>query len=202
MLPRIIISQQSGVISVEVKPAKLEVKPDAIKMNMSGNAKVKVDITSSAPKIEIDQTEAFASAGLKKPIPLALDFYQKSYQKGMQEISTIAEEGLEFLRIENKGSPIPEQAMRINSEWPETRMTTIPSVGPDISLNEGNVNIQLDDQRVNIDWDRLEGKLSYVPYEVNITMERYPSIEITVEPGKELDLPATRGLGINLDQAV
>lgn len=202
MLPRIVISQTSGSIAIDIKRARLDFRPKRLEMSISDNAGPQMQMRTKLPKVQIDQTAAFASAGLKKPIPLALENFGKALQDGIESIGTIVQEGLEFLRIENGGNPIAEQAARIGRTDYSLTVTAMPSVGPEISVDEGMTDIEFPRAPVQVDWKWVEGRSDYTPYEVSITMSRYPEIEISVEPGVELEFPVPDGLGESVDEVI
>ena len=202
VLSRIVISQTSGTIAIDIKKARLELKPGRYEMDAAGNAAPQLKMRTKLPRIQIDQTAAFASAGLKKPLPLALDNFSKALQDGIESIGAIAEEGLEFLRIEDGGNPVAAQAARIGQTDFRLTVKSMPSVGPDIEVEEGVVDIDMTPAPVKVEWKWVEGQSEYTPYEVNISMSRYPGIEISFEPGIELEFPVSTGMGSNVDKAV
>lgn len=202
VLPRIVISQTSGSIAIDVRRAKLDFRPGRFEMSMSGNAEPQLRMRTKLPRVQIDQTAAFASAGLKKPLPMALDNFSKALQDGIDSIGTIAQESLEFLRIEDGGNPIASQSARIGETDFSLTVTSMPSAGPEIEVEQGVVNIDATPVPVQINWKWVEGQSEYTPYEVNITMSRYPGVEISVEPGIELEFPVSTGMGSSVDTAV
>ncbi len=202
VLPRIVISQTSGSIAIDITRARLDLKPGRFEMSMEDNVEPQLQMRTKLPKVRIDQTAAFASAGLKKPIPLALDAFSRALQDGIDSIGTIAQEGLEFLRIEDGGNPVASQAARIGNKDFSLTVTSMPSAGPDIKVDQGAVDISMTPVPVQVNWKWVEGQSEYTPYEVNITMSRYPHIEISVEPGIELEFPVSTGMGSAVDEAI
>ena len=202
MLPRIVISQTSGSIAIDSKRSSMYVKPGRYEAEMKGNADSSLKMRTKHPKIQIDQTETFASAGIKKPLVMALENFKQALQDGIESIATIAQESLEFLKIEAPGNPIAEQAARIGATDYRLTIKAMPSVKPEITVDEGTIEIDAYEGPLEIDWKWIEPHSEYTPYEVKIEMENYPTIEITVEPGVELQFPLNPGTGANIDKAV
>ncbi len=188
-IPRISIQQTPGRIAIESRQAKLNLTSRQVRMNMRQLPAV-LEIERTNPRIEIDQTEAFASSGLKTPLTMARDFYNGALSAGLSAIGSIAEEGLQFLRIEDKGNPIYQAAVqRMDSKMRQFGAVAMPGVRPKIHLVPGELDIRWTPRGVEADWEFIDGKADFIPHEVNIWMDPYPSIEITVEMGSEMKYP-------------
>ncbi len=202
MLSRIVIKQSAGAIAIDVRHAKLEGRPGRMEMSMEQNAAEVLTMANTLPKIRIDQSAAFASVGLKQSVPLANDIHAKALQNGLQAIGRIVQDGLEFLRIESQSQPIAAQAQRLGVQDLRLTVRALPSVGPDITLDEGSVDIDIPRPQLQVNWKWVDSTSEYTPYEVNITLARKPSIEISVEPGIELSFPTNMGVGGAVDEAI
>jgi len=80
--------------------------------------------------LEIDQSEAFASAGYKNMLDLFRESAQYARQHALEYIGKVAEDGDRFAAIELGGNPIAEMAE--SDAYPEKEFVIdyIPKVGP------------------------------------------------------------------------
>lgn len=202
MLPRIVITSSMGSISVSTKRAQLSYTPDKVELNISNPVGPTVDMRTEQASLQIDQTDAFASAGLKKPLPMALDYFGKSLQTGIQAIGTIAEEGEEFLRIESGANAVDTIATRnlFGRQPPTLTVRAMPDAAPEITAKPGSVSLNFNGNKLKTNWDINPGQYEYSSYEITITWAVRPSIEVSVEPGMELVFPV-RGIGENVNTA-
>lgn len=76
-----------------------------------------IEISKTASKLYIDQTEAFADANLKSPIRMANEFWQKSMGEALNYFAKKTVEGRQLMKIENGGGAITQIAKQ-NSERP------------------------------------------------------------------------------------
>ena len=140
-------------------------------------------------RLRIDQTECFASSGLKPPLRMAGDFYKSALAAGLEAISSITQEGLRFLRIEQGGNPIREIARTRGVRIKQPRMVTMPLVRPSITFEPGELNMEWTPHSVDTSWEVIEGQAEFIPHQVTITMDPYPSIEISVKEEDNVKTP-------------
>ena len=200
MMSRIVINTTQGSLSIDSSSARLVCRPRKLEMSYEGNGTEQIKLKNTPPVLRIDQTEAFASAGLKPMHRQTMDFYGAALQKGLESIGTIAREGMGFLRIEQGGNPIAEQASAIGMRDVRLTVRAMPSVPPDIEILRGNVDLEVTGGMQG-GWEWIDSESEYSPASINIDWT--PStIEITVAPGIELTVQTAAGMGINVDEVV
>ncbi len=203
MLPKLMIRQTFGALSIESSPSRLVTRQARMKMDVDATPAT-FEPTTKLPQVQIDQTESFASAGLKPILRMSSDFYDASLQKGIEAIGQIASESLQFLHIENKQNPIPEMARQRMEQDANVSLTitAMPSQRPKIDFTASDFQLNWSPSSLNIDWEYVEDRQAdFTPSEVNITWLQRPHIEITLDPGTEFQFPVTSSVGANLDEA-
>ncbi|MDR3207344.1 MAG: DUF6470 family protein [Oscillospiraceae bacterium] len=178
-MTRIQIQQTAGKIQIETQRAQLNViRSQRLQLNMRQN-EARLNIDSRASQLEIDQTECFATSGLKTPLRMAGDFNRAGLNAGLEVIATIAAEGLRFLHIEDGGTPIADIAAQSGIHEKRPVVTAMPAVRPQIRFEPTRLDISWNPQSVDAKWEVQEDQVEYVPHKVSISMATYPSIEIT-----------------------
>jgi len=179
-MAKIQIQQTSAALQIASRFAKLQVnRSQKTQLTVKQNA-AQMNLETQHPKIQIDQTECFASSGLKTPLRMADDFYQRSLSAGLEAISSIVEEGLRFLRIEEGGSPIRDMAAARGVYTKQISVQAMPSERPQITVEPGSVRVDWVPHSIDMSWDVMEADVEFIPHQVNVDMETDPSIEISV----------------------
>lgn len=199
-LKQLQIAQTSAQIDIQSKRAELRIlQSRRLQMSMR-QIHAQMQIETRRSKLNIDQTQCFAESGLKTSLELAHTFYSDSLTKGIQAIQSIAEEGVRFLKIEKKGNPIAEIARQRGVHFKQPVVTAMPKSRPIISFEPGEMQITWTQPRLEMNWHWIEAQVEYIPYEVNITMLSYPSIDIRLVEGVELDIPQLDQRGRLVDE--
>lgn len=194
------ITQVQGALQIETTAAQLRVQQSRrLQMNMR-QLPAQMSIERTFPKIHIDQSASFASAGLETSLGMASSFYQRSLSAGVDAISSIVQEGLRFLQIEKGGNPIREVAQNRGVYMRQPTLRAMPSTGPNIQVDPGVLDIQWTPHAVETNWEWIEGQTEYVPYQITMSINPYPSIEITVEAGDEFVFPTPWPTGQHVDE--
>lgn len=199
MLPRLVINQTFAQLAIESRAAQLT--PRQMRMQMSINAQpASFQANVGLPKVQIDQTESFASAGNKPVLRMAGDFYRDSLQKGIDTIGRIASEGAAFLRIENRRNAtvdVAKQSMEVDIRLSVTSMPTVP---PKIDFTGSDFALEWTPATMDVQWESIEAAQSeFIPGSVYITLAPPPHIEISLEPGVEIGFPVNTGVGALVD---
>ena len=198
-LKQLHIAQTSAQIDIRSKRAELRVlQSRKLQMSMR-QVGTQMQIQTRRPKLDIDQTQCFAESGLKTSLEMAHTFYNESLTRGMEAIQSIAEEGVRFLQIEKKGNPFAEIARQRGVHIKRPVIVAMPRSRPQVSFQPGEVNITWTQPHVEMEWHWIEAQVEYIPYEVNITMLSYPSLDIRIEEGVEWEIPYPDGRGRLLD---
>ena len=184
------ISSTDTILGMESSPARLEMQSQAARLVFQQtNAKLKIHTDS--PRVTIDQYECFAEAGMKNNYDLLKEASSRAYQHIMEFIGQTAEDGGRLAAIQYGGNPIAEIAARDAFPVHEFGIGFIPQSRPKIDVT-GSIQIEpvLDSNGAtnSITGDYTPGSLniSYIPWQLNIYVKQYPSIDIRYE-GNSID---------------
>jgi len=172
-----------GKIGIQTTPSKLEIRTQNASLEYTLEHP-RIEITSSKPQIRIDQTEAFASAGLKSVFRLTKEAAQRGMQMSLEAIGNFAAEGSMLAAIENGGNPIAQIAKNNAYTQKQFGMVTMPSVPPKIDLIPGDVRINVPALRnsahIGYSAQYIPGGVSinYSPARVGTYMQQWPTIKI------------------------
>lgn len=178
------ITTTDAKIGIETINARLERKSNPARMEIRQKQAL-LEIETEKPKIKIDQYEAFASAGRKNNLDLAVEIAQVGYQRVMEYIAEKAEEGDRLAAIHIKEDPIVEFGEKaVYVQQREFNIDFIPKARPKITVEEGEVKVELAGgsnaffDKVKINFVPHTYDTKYIPGKVNIYMIQYPSVEI------------------------
>jgi len=175
------ITQTYAKIGVDRSPSRLQIQARNASLEIrQKHAKVNMDI--ELPRVEIDQYESFASAGLKNNGDMIKEGAQKGYQKAYEYIGKLVQDGNALAAIENGGNPIAEIARRDSLKMHEFNIDFIPKVAPKITVKgELNFDPEKNSEGVN---NGVDGKytpadlnINYSPSQVKVFLSQYASIK-------------------------
>ncbi len=192
-LKQIRIDQTSALLNIQTRRAELNViRSRRMQLNLRQQA-AEMQIQRRMARVQIDQTQCFAEAGLKTALALGDAAAQQSLSRGMEAISSIVSEGLEFLRIERGGNPIKSIAAGRGVRMRTPTVVSMPQSRPQITVDPGSLDITWTPHTVSAEWEMVDGEIEYIPYEIQFSMESTPSIDITLAEGVEFDIPEITG---------
>lgn len=179
-------------IQITTQPALLSWDTQRARLDQSGNGAMALDISTQKPllemrtvqpKIQIDQTASFADAGLKNIEAFMSESISYGRQMLSAGISRIVDQGNEFVNIHTGVDPMPDQAIYNAYEMFEKSFNygAIPQSRPNISLNAGQVDVNLNRGSVSNNSAPIKVDMSYTPWQVNYFMKQYNSISFRVE---------------------
>ncbi|MDO4800405.1 MAG: DUF6470 family protein [Bacillota bacterium] len=151
-------------------------KTDAV-LEHRGNGKAVLDIRTVAPRLEmertapqirIDQSETFASAGLKSPSRLLADHVAYARQMAMQGMARIASDGNQMIDIHTGTDAIAAQAdyNAFGMFENEFGYGVIPSVPPRIEVVPGSITYRFIPGHVENHTIPGTLELTYRPYQM------------------------------------
>lgn len=154
--------------------------------------KPEISIRTTKPRVLIDQTEAFADVGLKKPLRLSKDFAAESRRLMLHGIAKSANQGDELTNIHQVSDDtiIADQAEynaygQFVYEW---NYDYIPKNGPRFSPLRGEININLNKGQVNGDFQKGSVETTLNRGKVDIYLRQRNQLNINVVEGKILDI--------------
>jgi len=185
------ISQVQAKIGIERTQQKLEMESRTARLEFR-QKHAKVNIHTEKPRIEIDQYECFASAGLKKPIDLSREAAQIAYQHALEYIGKLASDGDRLAAVELGGTPIADIAERDAYPVHEFNVDFIPKARPKITVR-GSVQIDPERNSEGVH-NGVEGRfipgdlrINYTPSKVRVYMEQYNQVRYEYT-GEKVDI--------------
>ncbi|MCH4889298.1 hypothetical protein EZV73_17000 [Acidaminobacter sp. JC074] len=148
---------------------------------------IKVEV--SLPTVDIDQNQSFNESGLKDNQSFSADYVAYAKQKMQESIGRIADQGNELTNVHEGGNQIADQALynAFDQFYNEFGMVTMPRTRPQITLIEGQVDIQVTEGQNNQRVIAQKPRIDYQPGRVERYMEQKNSISIKYI-GEKVDL--------------
>lgn len=182
------IHQSFAKIGIETTRARLEMNstPPQVELRQKH---AKVTLHTEHPRIQIDQREAFASAGLKNFLELTREQAEMAYNHVMEYIGQTAEDGDMLAAIEKGGSPIADIAERNAFPEKEFGFSVLPKTGPKISLIDGYVWMDPGESpgihngvEAEVTLGRVDS--TYIPGDVKVYLQQKNFLNFVYEPNK------------------
>ncbi|MDL2232242.1 DUF6470 family protein [Ruminococcaceae bacterium OttesenSCG-928-L11] len=137
-----------------------------------------LDMRSNPAKVKMDSTEMRASMGLKTPQRFSNEFADTGKQDAREATEQLVQNG-QYIADSRGGSPIADLAMSNSIKTYETALTFIPSTGPEMWTEGGELDIQYTADRLQFDWDvSTRPYLEYVPPNIEFQVTQYPQVVI------------------------
>lgn len=181
------ISTTNALISMHTTPSKLEMTSKAASLELQAQP-IKLNINTDYGFVEIDQKDAFASAGLKTCSQLSKDFAETGMSQALEYIGKVAQDGGELAAIQNHSNVIANQARRDLLSQNEFGFASIPSVGPQFNVRPAGVTFDPDpvntpDMKNAIKTNYIHGEqqINFEPSKISFYMQQYNSIKITYQ---------------------
>ncbi len=182
-------------IKIETQPIKLDVEVQKASLTQSDNGKrilnlskelPKVEIETTAPRVEIDQSQCFAEAGLKKIKAFMNDAVAYGQQKFSEGIARIVDDGNTWAEIQNDYDPMSDQAVQnaYTIFEHEFNYGAIPTSRPSIELVRGTINYNYKPGSVNNNSLPSPVQFNYTPGRVSYNVKQYQSINFRFEKSK------------------
>lgn len=190
----IAISQTYARIDIERTPSRLEIDSQNARLELR-QKHAKVKIHTEQTRIEIDQSECFATSGLKKPLDLSKEAAQLAYRGVMEYIGKVASDGDMLAAIENGGEPIADIAERDAFPEREFGLDYMPKASPKFNVR-GGVKYEVENNNGKGMRNGVEGryipgylKIKYTPSNIRVYMKQYNSVKIDyIAPNVDLRL--------------
>ena len=190
MKPLIEITTVPIQIEMKTTNAKLEYARGTVEMEIKRD-KGGLEIKSKPIRVNIDTFEARNSV-----TPTAVRSIEQSAQKGRQTAyqatAAYAQQGK--LMMETKlGEEVITKFARQTMDKPLSRelgMDFLPSVGPEITWDVGEMNIRYEMDKLNFDWKFGQGDFKFTPGDVELTVTQRPEVIIKYIGGPIYVLPS------------
>ena len=165
-------------IEMRVTDAKLEYSRSAVDMEITRD-KGGMSIRSKPIRVNLDTFEARNSV-----MPTLATQSRKSAQAGKQAAyeatATYAQQGQLLLKAKIGEELITKFAADAQTKNLKTNVGIrfIPTQGPDISWDKGELNIRYEMDKMNFDWRNQHGDFKFTPGDIQITVTQQPDVLI------------------------
>ena len=173
------ISRRECASQIEMKTtnAKLEYARGTVEMEISRD-KGGLNIKSRPIRVNIDTFEARNS--ITPTLARSLEQgAQKGQQAAYQATATYAQQGK--LMMETKlGEEVITKFSResLMKNVKDVGLTFLPSTGPEITWDVGEMNIRYEMDKLNFDWKFGEGDFKFTPGDIELTVTQRPEVII------------------------
>ena len=107
---------------------------------------------------------------------------EQAAQKGREQVyettGTYAKHGKLLLQAKIGQQLITQFAMESQQVNTDVAMTFLPSTGPDISWDAGELNIRYEMDKLNFDWRIGNGDVEFIPGDIEFTVTQRPDVII------------------------
>jgi len=183
------ITTTPALIGIQTKTGRLEIQQPKADMELNIQHP-KVEIHSEQVKVQIDQYECFAEAGLKNFIDLTRENAAFAKQKFAEAVDRIVRQGDEMVASLHKGVdmiPIHAEENAFERNRVDYNMDTIPKSRPRIDFIGGTVDIKAIEGRVDAQVRINKPIIDYTRGSVDIYLRQKNSINIEYV-GNQLDV--------------
>lgn len=179
--PQLQMESVRGRISIEQNPAKIEIRQAKATQTIE-QPKAEMSIQTTKGKMNIDQSQAWEDRLLMSTIRLNEMHAQEGMRAIQEGTARRAEQGAQLLQIEHDGNVIADQA--IENGHPQMKQLSIKYVPSPFSVKlnyePAKVDIDIQARQPIIDVQINKPELTFERGPVNITMEQYPELHISV----------------------
>nr|WP_297279872.1 DUF6470 family protein [uncultured Butyricicoccus sp.] len=163
-------------IDIKVNHAKLEYTRGTADLQISRD-EGGLNIQSKPIRLRLDTFEARNSVS-----PTPMRSIEQAAQKGRQAVydamSTAAQQGKLLLQTkvgEELITQFAKESTYINTDF---QMGWLPSTGPDISWDKGEISIRYEMDKLNFDWNINKGNYHFTPGSIEISVAQKPDVII------------------------
>ena len=175
-----LIELKSVPIEIEMKitDAKLEYKRGTVDMQVSRN-EGGLQIKSSPIRLNLDTFEARNSV-----MPTVATRIQRSAEAGQQAAysatATYARQGQLLLQARVGQELVTQFAAEAQNKDLKTNVGIqfLPTTGPEISWDKGEINIRYEMDKMNFDWRTQNGDIQFTPGNIEISVTQQPDLII------------------------
>lgn len=163
-------------LEMKVNHARLDYKRSTVDLEISRN-QGGLQIRSKPIKVNIDTFEARNSVS-----PTAMRSIEQAAQRGQQKVydttATYARRGDLLLEAKIGQQLISQFAMESQQVNTDFAMKWLPTTGPDISWDGGELNIRYEMDKLNFDWRMDNGNVEFIPGNIEFTVTQQPDVII------------------------
>ena len=174
------------LIEIQTVPIEIQMKVTRARLEYArGTAQVEIsrdkgglNIRSNPIRVNIDTFEARNSV-----TPTTATVIRRQAQAGVQAAyeatAVLAREGRMMMEARIDQDVIPQLAKQENLGQPANdNITFLPTTGPDISWDGGEMSIRYEMDKLNFDWRMEQMSFTFVPGDIEFTMTQRPDVII------------------------
>ena len=159
-------------LEMKVNHARLDYKRSTVDLEISRD-QGGLQIRSKPIKVNIDTFEARNSVS-----PTAMRSIEQAAQRGQQKVydttATYARRGDLLLEAKIGEQLISQFAMESQQVNTDFAMKWLPTSGPDISWDGGELSIRYEMDKLNFDWRMDNGNMEFIPGNIEFTVTQQP----------------------------
>jgi hypothetical protein len=163
-------------LEMKVNHARLDYKRSTVDLEISRD-QGGLQIRSKPIKVNIDTFEARNSVS-----PTAMRSIEQAAQRGQQKVydttATYARRGDLLLEAKIGEQLISQFAMESQQVNTDFAMKWLPTTGPDISWDGGELSIRYAMDKLNFDWRMDNGNVEFIPGNIEFTVTQQPDVII------------------------
>ena len=163
-------------LEMKVNHARLDYKRSTVDLEISRD-QGGLQIRSKPIKVNIDTFEARNSVS-----PTAMRSIEQAAQRGQQKVydttATYARRGDLLLEAKIGEQLISQFAMESQQVNTDFAMKWLPTTGPDISWDGGELSIRYEMDKLNSDWRMDNGNMEFIPGNIEFTVTQQPDVII------------------------
>ncbi|WP_062050211.1 DUF6470 family protein [Bacillus sp. JCM 19034] len=180
---------QTGLRSVQ---PPMQIKQHQADLQISQEHTNLVEISTTARRLYIDQTEAFADANLKTPLRLSNEFYQRIRGTVMNYVAKTAREGEQLKKIENGNHAITHiAAQRGSRPQKQANIAYMPN-------SMSKVSFDYQPSEVHIRARKSEANIHVTPQKPEIDIPKW-GVDIYLQQKNQI---AFQAVGTNVDRGL
>lgn len=165
-------------IEMKVSHAKLEYTRASAELEISRDSGG-LSIKSRPIRLNVDTFEMRSSI-MPTPAQNVQQMAQRSQQAAYSATATYAQQGELMLKAkigEDVMAPYYAQALSPDMDS-QAGLTFLPTVGPDISWDAGELNIKFEMDKLNFDWRVSGNRFEFTPGDIEISVKQRPEVII------------------------
>lgn len=185
-------------LEMKVNHARLDYKRSTVDLEISRD-QGGLQIRSKPIKVNIDTFEARNSVS-----PTAMRSIEQAAQRGQQKVydttATYARRGDLLLEAKIGEQLISQFAMESQQVNTDFAMKWLPTTGPDISWDGGELSIRYAMDKLNFDWRMDNGNMEFIPGNIEFTVTQQPDVIIKYIGGPVYVPPSADSDYVPLDE--
>ncbi|WP_430790961.1 DUF6470 family protein [Virgibacillus flavescens] len=181
-LPQIRMQSQMAAISIQQVSGQQKIQQPEASLSIQ-QPKAEMTMKTTPSKLQIDQTRAWEDMNILHVFKSIEKFANEGMQGAKEGTARRVQQGDSLMRIENKGNPIPGQAVQnAFDQMKQIGIKFIPSMSAvKINYQPSDVTINVKANKPIIEAQANRPDIQYSPGEVNIGIKNYQSLEIDFE---------------------